>query len=229
MSVYRRIPELDVGSVVVKSFSAWLRCLPWLLVIAVVLNAPVSIYAYSKLRQDDELRDLIMFLPVSMAVSSLELGLSIAIVIQALRRHHVDPGIAIKSGATRLLPLLGASLLTALAAVVIVPLVIWYVAAPAIVVERAGTVAALRRSSDLVKGNGWRVFGLLIFTGILGWLTSWLAERIDAGSLTANWVLQTAVSVLVGTFATVIPVVVYHELRLAKEGVDLAELGRAFD
>ena len=39
---------------------------------------------------------------------------------------------------------------------------IWWVAIPVAVVERPGTVASLRRSSELTKGVRWRIFGLFV-------------------------------------------------------------------
>src|SRR4051795_6453271 len=50
-------------------------------------------------------------------------------------------------------------------------LTIWCVSAPAVMVERQSAVDALRRSRELVAGNGWQVFGILfilfIITGIV--------------------------------------------------------------
>ncbi len=70
------------------------------------------------------------------------------------------------------LPLIGAGLLSGIAIgigmfLLVVPglilLTIWAVIAPVIVVERSGVIAAFGRSRELVRGNGWQVFGV-IFT-----------------------------------------------------------------
>jgi Uncharacterised protein family (UPF0259) len=55
-------------------------------------------------------------------------------------------------------------------------LTIWAVAPPAIVVERAGALESLGRSRELVRGEGWSVFGVIVvvwlisavITGVLG-------------------------------------------------------------
>ena len=39
---------------------------------------------------------------------------------------------------------------------------IWSVAAPVVVLENPGVFAALRRSRELVRGNGWQVFGVIL-------------------------------------------------------------------
>jgi hypothetical protein len=44
----------------------------------------------------------------------------------------------------------------------LVLLTIWSVVVPVIVVERAGVFGSLGRSRELVRGNGWRVFGFLV-------------------------------------------------------------------
>lgn len=46
-------------------------------------------------------------------------------------------------------------------------LTIWAVVVPVIVNERIGVTASLARSRDLVRGNGWRVFGFLICLGMI--------------------------------------------------------------
>ena len=46
-------------------------------------------------------------------------------------------------------------------------LTIWRLGAPAIVVERQGVMDAFGRSRELVKGNGWNVFGALLLVLII--------------------------------------------------------------
>ncbi len=45
--------------------------------------------------------------------------------------------------------------------------VIWIACVPVIVVERTGPLAALGRSRQLVRGHGWRVFGLLVVLTVM--------------------------------------------------------------
>lgn len=54
-------------------------------------------------------------------------------------------------------------------------LTIWSVSVQAVVVERAGLRLALRRSAELVRGNGFAVFGFLLLTGIIAFAISVLA------------------------------------------------------
>ena len=54
--------------------------------------------------------------------------------------------------------------------------------APAIVVERQGVFASMTRSRDLVRGNGWRVFGVLVVTAIIVGLIGAVIQRIALGA-----------------------------------------------
>lgn len=46
-------------------------------------------------------------------------------------------------------------------------LTIWCLGAPAIVAERQGVMAAFGRSRELVRGNGWNVFGALLLVLVI--------------------------------------------------------------
>jgi hypothetical protein len=68
-------------------------------------------------------------------------------------------------------PLVGASILAGIGIgigfiLLIIPglilLTIWSVVAPVIVLERPGVFAAFGRSRELVRGNGWNVFGVIV-------------------------------------------------------------------
>ena len=69
------------------------------------------------------------------------------------------------------MPLLGLGIVAGIAIgigflLLIVPglilMTIWSVAAPVLVLERAGVFASLGRSRELVRGNGWQVFGVIV-------------------------------------------------------------------
>lgn len=76
-------------------------------------------------------------------------------------------------------------------ALLIVPglilITIWAVVAPAIVVEGAGVIEAFGRSRDLVRGNGWPVFGAIVIAYLIvlgvSFVTAGVGDAIadDAG------------------------------------------------
>jgi hypothetical protein len=78
----------------------------------------------------------------------------------------------------------------------LVLLTIWSMLVPAIVIERRSASEAFGRSRDIVRGNGWSVFGLILVTflliaiagGIIGALFAPLPDFLDAyvGSVVAH-------------------------------------------
>jgi len=64
---------------------------------------------------------------------------------------------------------------------------LWAVVAPAIVVEGAGVIEAFGRSRDLVRGNGWPVFGAIVIAYLIvlgvSFVTAGVGDAIadDAG------------------------------------------------
>ena len=109
-------------------------------------------------------------------------------------------------------------------------LVIWFFANEAIMVEGKGPIAALGRSSDLVRGTWWRVFGIgVVFVLMLAGLSvaGWIpAAIIGFSSPVAGSIVFTAVSVLVAPIYFIGRTLVYLDLRVRKEGYTLEALVR---
>lgn len=95
-------------------------------------------------------------------------------------------------------------------------LTIWAVAAPAVVVERVGIAAAFGRSRELVRGNGWQVFGLLLLVVLLVFAVAFVAALVTAATTDGvgrfAQVLLGAVASPISALATA---VLYFELRRA--------------
>lgn len=89
-----------------------------------------------------------------------------------------------------ILPLIGAGILAGLGialgfVLLIVPglilMTIWAVIAPVIVVEHSGVIDAFGRSRELVRGNGWQVFGVIISVFLIAFVASFVLGVIGAG------------------------------------------------
>jgi len=87
------------------------------------------------------------------------------------------------------LPLIGAGLLSGIAIgigmfLLVIPglilLTIWAVIAPVIVVEHSGVIAAFGRSRELVRGNGWQVFGVIFTVFVIAAVVSLVLALIGA-------------------------------------------------
>lgn len=109
-------------------------------------------------------------------------------------------------------------------------------------IERIGPIAALKRSHYLVWGDWWRTLaivtvGLLILVALTLIVYVAMAALAAMGSIDLTSpvfiAIQSLLGVLVGTFTAplmiAINVVQYHDLRLRKEGTDLAARIAALD
>jgi len=115
---------------------------------------------------------------VSLAVGTLYQGMVVELVrdVQDSRRDS-SVGDLMRSVLPVLGPLIGAAILSGLGIaaglfLLIVPglivLTMWAVIAPVIVVERRGVFDAFGRSRQLVKGQGWPVFGSVVVAYLIG-------------------------------------------------------------
>jgi hypothetical protein len=91
---------------------------------------------------------------------------------------------------------------------------IWSVAAPVVVLENPGVFDALRRSRQLVRGNGWQVFGVIVVLYILVGVVSFIIEAIAASAGSGiGIVARVVVGVLTAPLTALAASVLYFELR----------------
>ncbi len=97
-------------------------------------------------------------------------------------------------------------------------LTIWAVAAPVVVIESKGATEALGRSRELVRGNGWTVFGVLvvIFAGEI--VLSLIVGSIGAvsDSFVLRFLVQLLLNVAVAPLAALAAAVLYFALTGAR-------------
>ena len=144
-------------------------------------------------------------------------------------------------GLKRFFPMAGAFILYALGVglglvLLIVPglllLVRWYVFAPVCVVEGKGPLESFKRSAELTEGNRWKLFAFRFVTLILAGMAvtalvklGLAAALAPAPALFLSGIWQGAWS----AFTNVLSVVVYHDLRAAKEGAGIESIASVFD
>jgi hypothetical protein len=106
---------------------------------------------------------------------------------------------------------------------------IFFVAAPVCIVEQVGIRVSLSRSRVLSKDHRLQIFGALILIVVadvtVGMMTSTMVRRIgvDAGLIavdTVRFIASFFVQAVFVAFLAVVSAVSYHQLRVAKEGVD---------
>jgi hypothetical protein len=111
----------------------------------------------------------------------------------------------------------------------------WLVVVPGLVAQRWGPVEALRRSWSLTQDHVWRSIGYALLLGILGWLVLSLPQTVMQQALmfvapVEAFVLVAAISFAISSIFQVVwvplhsaaLVLFYYDLRVRKEGYDLA-------
>lgn len=115
-------------------------------------------------------------------------------------------------------PLVGASILAGIGIgigfiLVIIPglilLVIWAVVAPVIVLERPGVFAAFGRSRELVRGNGWNVFAVIVIVflavAVISSAAGLASDSLGSvGRALVQWVVNSALAPVTALSASVL-------------------------
>lgn len=158
------------------------------------------------------------------ALSTLYQGMVVELVqdIEAGRRTHSVRGL-LASVEPVLLRLMAVSVLGAIGLAIgfvllVIPglilMVMWAVIAPVTVLERPGVFAAFGRSRELVRGNGWPVFGVLVLVYLVVFIVSLVAAAASGalgsvGRALVDWVVTAAAAPATALSASVL----YFALR----------------
>lgn len=158
---------------------------------------------------------------------------------QEMRGQSFAIGESLTRGLTRFLPILGMFIIMGLAFIlaalllvfpVFILLSMWYVALPVCVVEKQGPTRSLSRSAELTKGHRWKIFGI--------YLVILIANAIGQNIVGFVFGLGGFVIGIIGTFAwvaiasvfqSIAVAVIYHDLRVDKEGIDIERIAAVFD
>jgi hypothetical protein len=239
-----RFAESDfrVGKVLNRTFSVLSRnLLPFCLVTAIAYLPNILVF-----------RPTAGVAPSGGSIALIFAGVIVAMVLGALaeavvlfgafedmRGRKVDLIESTKVGLSRILPVLGVAflvgLLTGLSAILLVfpaliVLTMLFVAMPACIVEQLGPVQSLKRSAQLTKGNRWKIFGLWLLVMVIAVIVNLIPKAFSTfGGPAVGLILEFAWGALTGAFNAVMVVVTYHDLRVAKEGVDTDQIASVFD
>ncbi len=110
----------------------------------------------------------------------------------------------------------------------------FFVAVPAAVIEQTGPAQSLRRSAQLVRGSGWRIFWTLLVIGISNYILTALLllpfVEVDGppDSPVAFLMLGTVMTVLFSLWSATASGVAYARLRQHKEHADIDQLAAVF-
>jgi hypothetical protein len=218
--------RLDVGGTLREVFRIYrdqagvlLPVAFWLFLVAAVVNGLT----------EDNLSLFWLPLIIGLAIGTLYQGMVVGLVqdVQDGRRDS-SVGDLMRSALPVLGALIGAGILSGLGILVgflllVVPglylLTIWAVIAPAIVVERRGVFEAFGRSRELVKGQGWPVFGTIVVAYLLTIVATIvfgaIADNLADGPL-LRIVFSALASTLTAPIGALVAAVLYFRLLAIK-------------
>jgi len=246
--------EFRVGVVLSKSFAVFFRNIVSFVVLALVVTSPTHIYmGYMTLKvMEGTPPDPFSLVAVAVQTGGMILWLILTAAItygtyQDLRGRKASLIECLMRGLPLIFPVLGVAIIYFLMMMLgfvalVIPgvfvFVIYMVAVPVAVVERPGVFKSLSRSAALTKGSRWRVFGaylvFLILSAvmmmIIGLAMTGVAFQTDLyGGGIALTVMNYVSGAFLAALGAVVIAVIYHELRMAKEGVDAEEIAAVFD
>jgi hypothetical protein len=215
--------KLDVGGTLSEVFSIYgaqagvlLPLAFWLFLVVAIVNGLIGTH--------------LALLPIALAVGTIAGTFYQGAVVGLVRdiqdgRRDSSTGELINSAMPVVLPLIGAGLLAGIGIgigtfLLVVPglilATIWAVIAPVIVVERSGVFGSFGRSRELVRGNGWPVFGVIFVTFIIVFVGSLvfgaIASAIASGPL-IRIVFSALASTITAPVSALVAAVLYFRLR----------------
>lgn len=197
---------------------------------------------------------LLIFIPLAIAGQAV----MIRATLSASNDEVATIGDCLSTAGRNLFPLLGLGILSGLAIglgllLLIVPgiilMIMWYVAAPSLVVEQLGVTGSMERSADLTRGARWNVLLLVIIAGAIGFGVSMVFGMINlaiggatgamspgglaSGGVPTAFVISSAIcntlsSTVTGLVSGVMPTALYVELHEWKEGPGTEALDTIF-
>ncbi len=220
--------RLDVGAVIRRVFDIYVDQAPVLLPASAVVFVITGIVTALLIAASSGLA--VVALLLSLVATTLFTGMVVELVadVQDGRRDH-----SVGELLSAVTPVLGQLILVGIVVgvcvvvgliLIIVPglilITIWSVAAPVVVLERPGVFASLGRSRELVRGNGWQVFGVIfvLFVAILI-VTTGIELAADSAGTGAGLVARVVVGVLTGPISALAQAVLYFDLRNARGAV----------
>jgi hypothetical protein len=160
--------------------------------------------------------------------------------VQKMRGQSFAVGESLRHGLARFFPIVGMFVCMGIGLVfgfllLIIPGVIlslmWSLALPVCVAERLGPIQSLKRSAYLTKGSRWQILGIWALIGLVNGVVravlQFLLPLIVGQTVSILGIFLWMV--LAQAFTSIAVAVVYHDLRVAREGIDIDRIAAVFD
>jgi hypothetical protein len=216
--------HIDVGGVIRRVLGIYVEQASVLMPAAAVVFVFTGILSTVLVNASSGLRFVALL--ISFVASILFTGMVVELVADVRDgRRDASPGQLLRA----VTPVLGQLILVGLVAgvaigigflIILIPglllLTMWFVAAPVIVLEHPPGLGALRRSRELVRGNGWQVFGVICVLYVLVAILSAAIEfAADSAGTGIGIVVTVVIGVLTAPLAALASAVVYFDLLAA--------------
>lgn len=238
-----RFEPFRVGSALSDAFGIMSRNLPLFLGISLIANIP-NLFIYYKVGLthggDGAYSYILLEILSERFFGALSQAMLLYAAFQYLRGRSASIFESVGHGLARFLPVILTSILVTViifsgVVLLVIPGFIasagLVVAIPACVVERLGPFKSLSRSFSLTSGYKGAIFGVLFGIGIVNSIIAIAIGAITLATRAAGtyafllyaWVTP------VSSYIAVVSAIIYHGLRVDKEGVDLEQIASVFD
>jgi hypothetical protein len=238
--VRRELRPRKLSEFVGETFRIFGRNFPRFLILTALYSVPLAIVLYfvEEYSSGDDpvlttLQATIITLVMPLVAYPLVSGALIYATSEQHRRQPISLLEPYRFAFGRLLNLLGATVLYMGAVYLLVftcvgiPLAVyfavkWLFALQVVALENHGPLKALSRSSDLVKGDWWRVLGIALVFFILGMAVvliplELLGQAAGDDDPTMSLIAMAVTPILGTILMTIGPTLLYYDLRLRKE------------
>jgi ABC-type multidrug transport system fused ATPase/permease subunit len=218
--------KLDTARVFERIFDIYRDQFTLLIPAALVVFVPVAIISGIVYAGDIS----ILGVAIISAVATIATYWFQGMVVEAARdildgRRDHTVGSLVQSATPVVAPLLIAGILAGIGIgigliLLLVPglflLTIWAVIAPVIVIERRGALESFGRSRELVRGNGWQVFGVIVVLFLLQFIVGAVIQALAnsvSDSFGAYALADLLVRLLVAPLTALAAAVLFFELK----------------
>jgi hypothetical protein len=217
---------LDAGEVIRTVFRIYVDQAPVLMPVAAAVFVVTGILAAVLVASSPALG--LLGLIVSLVATVVFTGMVVELVSDVQDgRRDATPGQLLRAVSPVVGPLLLVGITAGVGVVLgflllIVPglilITVWSVAAPVVVLERPPGLQALRRSRELVRGNGWPVFAVILVLDVLVVVAaSALQLAANSAGSGAGIVVRVVVGVLTAPLSALGAAVLYFALRRGEQ------------
>ena len=107
---------------------------------------------------------------------------------------------------------------------------IWFVAPSINIIENLSVLGSWKRSAELTRGHRWKLFGIFVLlTGFYLITQHGLTGLYSRYGVAAYFAAAYLLFGIYTTFSAITAVVIYHDLRAAKEGLGIERISAVFD